>query len=238
MEINKENIPQHIAVIMDGNGRWAKARGQARTMGHKAGVETLKKIVEESDSLGIKYLTAYAFSTENWKRDNEEVSAIMKLIEIYLKSELKKMMANGVRLKTIGDLSRLPAGVQKILLDSEEKTKNNKGITLTMALNYGARDDITRAMQKIAKMAEAGELKAEDISQDLISKSLDTWFLPDPDLIIRPSGEMRLSNFLLWESAYSEFWYSDIYWPDFNSEHLREAIACYQNRDRRFGNAK
>ncbi len=238
MEINKDNLPQHVAIIMDGNGRWAKSKGQLRTMGHKAGVEALKKIVEESSNLGIKYLTAYAFSTENWKRDAGEVSAIMKLIEVYLKSEINKMMANGVRFKTIGDLSRLPQGIQKILNDSMEKTKDNQGTTLTIALNYGARDDITRAVEKIAQKIEKGELASKDITQAFISQSLDTFFLPDPDLVIRPSGELRLSNFLLWESAYSEFWYSDIYWPDFKPSHLREAIISYQDRDRRFGSAK
>ena len=238
MEINKERLPKHIAVIMDGNGRWAKSRGQARTMGHRAGVEALKTILEESATLGIEYLTAYAFSTENWKRDAKEVAAIMKLIEIYLKNEINKMMANDIRFKTIGDLSRLPKGVQKILLDSTEKTKNNQGTTLTMALNYGARDDLRRAMEKIAQRVEKGELSAMDITEDVISQSLDTSFLPDPDLVIRPSGELRLSNFLLWESAYSEFWYSDIYWPDFGPVQLREAIKSFQDRDRRFGNAK
>lgn len=238
MEINKERLPKHIAVIMDGNGRWAKSRGQARTMGHRAGVEALKTILEESATLGIEYLTAYAFSTENWKRDAKEVAAIMKLIEVYLKNEINKMMANNIRFKTIGDLSRLPKGVQKILLDSTEKTKNNQGTTLTMALNYGARDDLRRAMEKIAQRVEKGELSAMDITEDVISQSLDTSFLPDPDLVIRPSGELRLSNFLLWESAYSEFWYSDIYWPDFGPVQLREAIKSFQDRDRRFGNAK
>ena len=238
MEISKENLPRHIAVIMDGNGRWAKAKGQPRSMGHRAGVEALKKILEESANLGIDYLTAYAFSTENWKRDAEEVSAIMKLIEIYLKNEINKMMANDIRFKTIGDLSKLPKGVQKILYDSIEKTRDNKGTTLTMALNYGGRDDLTRAMKSIGQRIESGQLKADDIDQILISKSLDTSFLPDPDLVIRPSGELRLSNFLLWEAAYSEFWYSNIYWPDFKPSDLREAIASYQNRDRRFGNAK
>lgn len=238
MEINKERLPRHIAVIMDGNGRWAKSKGQIRTMGHKAGVETLKKIVEESSNLGIKYLTAYAFSTENWKREEKEVSAIMKLIEIYLKSEINKMIKNDVRFKTIGDLSKLPKGVQEIIYDSMEKTQNNKGTTLTIALNYGGRDDITRAVREIAGRVKNNELDVEDISMELISNCLDTNFLPDPDLIIRPSGELRLSNFLLWESAYSEFWYSDINWPDFTPKDLHDAIISYQNRDRRYGNAK
>ena len=238
MKTQKEKLPVHIAIIMDGNGRWAKSKGQIRTMGHKAGVETLKKIVEECSNMGIKYLTAYAFSTENWKRDEKEVSAIMKLIELYLKSEMNKMMKNDVRFKTIGDLSRLPQGVQKIIYDSMEKTKDNAGTTLTIALNYGGRDDIVRAVKDICHQVERGEITADHVDMDLIAEALDTSFLPDPDLVIRPSGEQRLSNFLLWESAYSEFWYSNINWPDFTPADLHEAITSYQNRDRRFGNAK
>lgn len=238
MEQKLEKIPVHIGVIMDGNGRWAKARGLLRTQGHKMGVETLKKIVEACSDMGVKYLTAYAFSTENWKREASEVSAIMKLIEVYLRSEIKKMMQNGVRLKTIGDLSALPGNIQKVLYESVEETKNNQGLTLTIALNYGGRDDIKRAVQGICQKVQDGELKIEDIDQELISKSLDTGFMPEPDLIIRPSGELRLSNFLLWESAYSEFWYSDINWPDFTPEDLKIAIQSYAQRDRRFGNAK
>ncbi|MDO5063017.1 MAG: isoprenyl transferase [Peptostreptococcaceae bacterium] len=238
MDENLKKIPTHIGIIMDGNGRWAKSRGLIRTQGHKMGVEALKVIVEECSDLGVKYLTAYAFSTENWKREATEVSAIMKLIEIYLKSELKKMMANGVRFRTIGELSALPENIQKVLYDSIEETKNNTGLTLTIALNYGGRDDIRRAVQKICRRVKEGELQPDEITQKLISEHLDTHFMPDPDLVIRPSGELRLSNFLLWESAYSEFWYSDINWPDFKPEDLRKAIISYQERDRRFGNAK
>lgn len=238
MDQELKNIPTHIGIIMDGNGRWAKSRGMIRTQGHKMGVETLKVIVEACSDLGIKYLTAYAFSTENWKREATEVSAIMKLIEIYLKSELKKMMANGVRFKTIGDLSAMPKNIQKILYDSMEQTKDNKGLTLTIALNYGGRDDIRRGVRKICERIKNNELQPEDITEDIIAQSLDTRFLPDPDLIIRPSGELRLSNFLLWESAYSEFWYSDINWPDFTPDDLKRAIESYGQRDRRFGNAK
>ncbi len=238
MELDLQKIPRHIGIIMDGNGRWAKSRGQLRTQGHKAGVETLKRIVENCSDLGVEYLTAYAFSTENWKREESEVSAIMKLIEVYLRSELKKMMANGVRFKTIGDLSALAPNIRKVIHDSVAETKNNTGLTLTVALNYGGRDDLRRAVTKIAQSVQAGALKPEEITEELIKSNLDTHFMPDPDLIIRPSGEQRLSNFLLWESAYSEFWYSDINWPDFSKEDLLEAIFCYQQRDRRFGNAK
>lgn len=238
MELDMEKLPQHIAVIMDGNGRWAKSRGLLRTQGHKMGVEALKKIVEECSNLGIGYLTAYAFSTENWKRDVKEVSAIMRLIEIYLKSELKQMLANQVRLKTIGDLSALPPNIQKVLYDSMDKTKDNKGLTLTIALNYGGRDDIKRCVQNLCQKVLDNDLLPQDVTENLISKTLDTGFMPDPDLVIRPSGEQRLSNFLLWESAYSEFWYSQINWPDFKPENLREAISSYQQRDRRYGNAK
>lgn len=238
MQTNKEALPRHIAIIMDGNGRWAKKRGQVRTMGHKAGVETLKKIVEECSNLGIEYLTAYAFSTENWKREAGEVSAIMTLIELYLKSEIEKMIKNGIRFETIGDLSRLPQGVQRIIESSKERTKNNRGTTLTIALNYGGRDDILRGVQKLAQQVQDGVLLPSDINEAVLHAQMDTHFLPDPDLVIRPSGELRLSNFLLWESAYSEFWFADICWPDFDAPALHRAIESYQARDRRFGNAR
>lgn len=233
-----DKLPKHIAIIMDGNGRWAKSQGLMRTQGHKKGVDVLKQIVEDCSDLGIEYLTVYAFSTENWKREVSEVDAIMKLVEIFLQNEINKIMKNNVRLKTIGDLSKLPNGVQKILHESIEKTKANTGITLTVALNYGARDDILRATKKISDKILSGELNAEEIDEKVFASHLDTAFLPDPDLVIRPSGELRLSNFLLWESAYSEFWYSNINWPDFKKENLIEAIKSYQNRDRRFGDAK
>lgn len=233
-----DKLPRHIAIIMDGNGRWAKSKGFIRTQGHKKGVDVLKQIVEDCSDLGIEYLTVYAFSTENWKREVSEVDAIMKLVEVFLQNEINKIMKNNVKLKTIGDLAKLPKGVQKILHESIEKTKNNTGITLTVALNYGARDDILRATKKISEKIKNAELQVEDIDEKVFASHLDTAFLPDPDLVIRPSGELRLSNFLLWESAYSEFWYSNINWPDFRKENLIEAIESYQNRDRRFGDAK
>lgn len=236
--MESKKIPNHIAIIMDGNGRWAKLRGLARTQGHKKGVDTLKQIVEDCSDIGIKYLTVYAFSTENWKREVSEVNAIMKLIEIFLQCEIDKIIKNNVILKTIGDLTKLPNSVQKILYSSMEKTKNNTGITLTIALNYGARDDILRATKKIFQKIETKELSIDDIDENLFSKFLDTEFLPDPDLVIRPSGELRLSNFLLWESAYSEFWYSDINWPDFKKEDLLKAIESYRKRERRYGDAR
>lgn len=236
--IDELKIPNHIAIIMDGNGRWAKSKGLIRTQGHKKGVDTLKSIVDDCSSLGVKYITVYAFSTENWKRDSFEVDAIMKLVEIYLINEIKKMMKTNVRLKAIGDLSKLPDNVRKILLDSIEKTSQNTGITFTVALNYGARDDITRAIKRISTEVKEDKLKVSDINENLVSQYLDTNYMPDPDLVIRPSGELRLSNFLLWESAYSEFWYSDINWPDFSKDDLIEAIISYNKRDRRFGNAK
>lgn len=238
IELNKEKMPKHIGVIMDGNGRWAKARGLKRTMGHKQGVENLKTIVKECKRLEIPYLTVYAFSTENWKRAEEEVSALMWLLEHYMIKELKELHKEGVRIKTIGDITKLPASTCKKLQEGVELTKNNRTLTLTLALNYGARADLVQATAMIAAKVKNGELSVEEIDEKTISQHLSTSFMPDPDMIIRPSGEYRLSNFMMWEAAYSEFWFSNINWPDFGATELQEAIADYQNRDRRFGNAK
>nr|WP_286207948.1 isoprenyl transferase [Clostridium caldaquaticum] len=231
-------MPRHIAIIMDGNGRWAKEKNLPRTAGHRAGVETIREIVKECSKLGIKYLTLYAFSTENWKRPIEEVNALMKLLVEYLRGEFEELNSNNVIINSIGDTSKLPLVCQKELKYAYDKTKNNTGLVLNLALNYGGRDDIVNAFKKLYKDLKYGKLKEEDISEDLVSSYLYTAGMPDPDIIIRPSGEQRLSNFLLWQCAYSEFWMSNIKWPDFRKEHLHQAILDYQKRNRRFGGIK
>ncbi len=237
-QLDMNNIPNHIAIIMDGNGRWAKERNLPRSMGHKAGVETVRIILREAARLGVKNLTLYTFSTENWGRPTDEISTLMKLINTYLKSELKEINENGVKLNIFGDMSRLPKESRDALNDAIELTKNNKRINLNLALNYGGRDEIVRATKLIARDIKNNKIKEEDINEKTVEKYLYTNGVPDPDLIIRPSGEQRLSNFLLWQCAYSEFWYSNINWPDFKEVDLRKAIADYQGRDRRFGKVK
>ncbi|MDY4560478.1 isoprenyl transferase [Peptostreptococcus porci] len=237
-DIDIEKIPNHIAIIMDGNGRWAKSKFMPRTYGHKVGVETIRKIVKECSRLGVKYLTLYAFSTENWKRPQEEVSALMGLLVTYLKNELDELHKNNVKILTIGDISKLPDVCVDELEKSIEKTKNNTGVTLSLALNYGSRDDIKKAVREISKDVSDGKISVEDIDDEMISKHLYTKNIIDPDLVIRTSGEQRLSNFLLWEVAYSEFYFTDIHWPDFDEENLQKAIYSYQKRDRRFGAVK
>ena len=237
-QLDMNNIPNHIAIIMDGNGRWAKERNLPRSMGHKAGVETVRIILKEAARLGVKNLTLYTFSTENWGRPTDEISTLMKLINTYLKSELKEINENGVKLNIFGDMSRLPKESRDALNDDSELTKNNKRINLNLALNYGGRDEILRATKLIARDIKNNKIKEEDINEKTVEKYLYTNGVPDPDLIIRPSGEQRLSNFLLWQCAYSEFWYSNINWPDFKEVDLRKAIADYQGRDRRFGKVK
>lgn len=236
--LDKKNIPQHIAIIMDGNGRWAKKRNMPRTFGHRAGVETIREIVKASSELGVKYLTLYAFSTENWKRPSDEVNALMNLLVEYLRNEVEELHKNNVIINAIGDISKLPQICQDELKSAYEKTKNNTGLTLNLALNYGSRDEIVKATRKIAEMVKNNEISLEDIDDKLISSCLYTANMPDPDLLIRPSGEYRISNFLLWQIAYSEFWFSHIFWPDFKREDLYKAILDYQNRDRRFGGIK
>lgn len=238
IHIDFNNVPKHIAIIMDGNGRWAKKRKLPRTMGHKAGVETIRDIVKECSNLGISYLTLYAFSTENWIRPKEEVSALMNLLVKYLKNEFKELDENNVVINHIGDISKLPEVCRQELLKAYENTKSNTGLVLNLALNYGGRDDIIRAFKKMYIDVREGKCKLEDINEQTISNYVDTKGMPDPDLIIRPSGEQRLSNFLLWQCAYSEFWYSNVNWPDFKKEHLHRAIYDYQNRDRRYGGVK
>lgn len=233
--IDPNKIPEHIAIIMDGNGRWAQKKNLPRMAGHNAGMLALKEIVKATSSLGVKHLTVYAFSTENWKRSFEEVSGIFKLIIIYIEKELRELHENNVKVKILGDYEQLPSDAVKSLERSLETTKNNTGLQFNIALNYGGRDEILRAVKKIAKEVEAGKIKPEDITEDLVTDHLYTTGIPDPDMIIRTSGEIRLSNYLLWQCAYSEFVFSDVLWPDYNREELEKAIEIYQNRKRRFG---
>jgi undecaprenyl diphosphate synthase len=237
-EIDMDRIPEHIAIIMDGNGRWAKAKNLPRAMGHKAGVETIRRVIKEADRLGVKYMTFYAFSTENWKRPKDEVSALMKLLVQYLRQEIDELDAKGVLINVLGDLSRLPKECVDEIARAKERTKNNTGIVMNFALNYGGRDEIIRATKEVAASVAKGEITVDDIDGKTIEKYLYTANMPDPDIIIRPSGEQRLSNFLLWQCAYSEFWYSNINWPDFTEKDLGRAIYDFQNRDRRFGGIK
>lgn len=238
ISLDMENIPKHIAIIMDGNGRWAKKRKLPRTMGHKAGVETIRRVLKEADKLGVKYMTLYAFSTENWKRPKEEVNALMKLLIQYLRQEINELHKNGVKINVLGDITKLPKECQEEIEKSVDKTKNNVGITMNVALNYGGRDEILRAVKSISEEVLKGNINIEDINDEVMENYLYTKGVPDPDIIIRPSGEQRLSNFLLWQCAYSEFWYSDICWPDFKEEDLHRAIYDFQRRDRRFGGVK
>ncbi|MFA6940459.1 MAG: isoprenyl transferase [Clostridiaceae bacterium] len=233
IDLDLNNIPKHIGIIMDGNGRWAKKRGLPRSMGHKAGVEAIREIVKECSRLGVKYLTIYAFSTENWKRPKDEVNTLMSLLADYLKNEFEELNKNNVIINHLGSISKLPQICQNELVDAYEKTKKNTGLTLNLALNYGGRQEIIEAVKKIA-----AEKSQDEITEDNFKEYLYTKGIPDPDLIIRSSGEMRLSNFLIWQSAYSEFWVSDINWPDFRKENLQKAIWDYQRRDRRYGGIK
>lgn len=233
--IDYTNLPRHISIILDGNGRWAKRRGLPRAIGHKEGSKTLKVISKFCDEINIKYLTVYAFSTENWKRPKEEVESIMDLLLEYLKNYKKHLSGRSIRLRVIGDISLLSDEIQREIQRVEAKTKENNGLTLTIALNYGGRDEIVHAIKKLLEDFDKGSIKADDVCEEEVSKRLYTYDIPDPDLLIRPGGEKRISNFLLWQSAYTEFWYTDVLWPDFTSEHLSEAIKDYQNRNRRYG---
>ncbi|MEW6060819.1 MAG: isoprenyl transferase [Bacteroidota bacterium] len=233
--LKRGQIPQHIAIIMDGNGRWAKRRALPRVAGHHEGVNSVRDIVEACGQLGVKYLTLYTFSTENWKRPKEEVSILMRLLLSSLRDECDNLHKNNVRLKTIGDFASLPAEVQDEFLDAIELTKNNTGLTLILALSYSGRWDLNSAMKKIAEEVKAGKLQPAMITDEIISDHLSTQGIPDPDLLIRTSGELRISNFLLWQLAYSEMYVTDILWPDFRRKQLYEAIESYQNRERRFG---
>lgn len=233
MDINIDNliIPKHIAIILDGNGRWAKKRLLPRAMGHKAGCETLEKIVEDCARLGVSYLTVYGFSTENWKRSEEEVSALMNLFRLYMKKLMEVANNNNVLVKMIGDKSRFATDIIEGIDKLVDSTKNNTGMVFTFAVNYGSRDEIKRAISNII----SDNIKAEDISEELISSYLDTAGIPDPDLLIRTSGEFRISNYLLWQIAYSEIYITDTLWPDFNKNELIKAIENYNHRERRFG---
>ena len=232
-EIDLNRIPQHVAIIMDGNGRWAKQRGHERSYGHQAGAETVHIIAEEAAKLGIKYLTLYTFSTENWNRPSEEVAALMALLFDSIEEET--FMKNNISFRIIGDIDKLPANVQKRLQTCIEHTSVNTGMCLILALSYSSRWEITEAVRQIATLVQKGELKPEQIDSKLVSQHLTTNFMPDPDLLIRTGGEIRLSNYLLWQCAYSELYFCDTYWPDFHEEELRKAICDYQKRERRFG---
>ncbi|MCZ6703004.1 MAG: isoprenyl transferase [Ignavibacteria bacterium] len=232
---NSGNIPTHIAIIMDGNGRWAEKRGLPRIVGHKKGVDTVRDIVEECAQLGVKFLTLYTFSTENWNRPKEEVSTLMRLLLNSLKARLDELGKNDIKLTTIGDINSLPAEVQKQLQTDIEKTKHNKRMTLNLALSYSGRWELIEAIKSISEQVAGNSLKVNDIDENLISNHLTTRDLPDPDLLIRTSGEFRVSNFLLWQIAYSEFVILDVLWPDFGEEHLYYSIKEFQKRERRFG---
>lgn len=228
-------VPHHVAIIMDGNGRWATAKGLPRLEGHRAGAKTALKIVEHCGKLGVKYVTLYTFSSENWGRPHDEVSGLMKILHRYLVSQKKDLIKNEVSLNAIGDTGKLPVEVQKALKQVEEETKHFKKVRLTLALSYGSRDEITRAMKKIASRVQAGELSVNDINEDLIAQSLDTGSLPDPDFWIRTSGEFRLSNFLLWQLSYAELYVTNKFWPDFSNNDLEQAFLDFGRRERRFG---
>lgn len=237
--VDRDRMPEHVAIIMDGNGRWAKKKGLPRLAGHNAGMKAMKKIVDHSDKLGIKYLTVYAFSTENWKRSIAEVTGIFKLLVTYVDSDLRELKENNVRVKVLGNYESLPSDAVKSLEKTLRETENNTGLQFNIALNYGGRDEIMKAVRAIGKKLETGEISADDISEEMISEELFTGKfhadVPDPELIIRTSGELRLSNFLLWQGAYSELVFSDVLWPDFTPEEYEKAIAEYQSRERRFG---
>lgn len=233
--LDTSNIPVHIGIIMDGNGRWAKKRGLPRSAGHRAGAKVLEQITRDAGNLGVKFLTVYAFSTENWKRPKEEVDALMKLLVEYLDDYKRLIGDEDIRVKIIGSKEGLSEELINKIDIVEKATEDNSAITLNIALNYGSRDEIVKSVRKIAKMVSDGMINYEDVDEKLISDNLYTNYMPDPDFIIRPSGEKRLSNFLLWQSAYSEFWYSNINWPDFTRDDLIRAIIDFQNRNRRFG---
>ncbi len=234
-QINPERLPRHIAIIMDGNGRWAKKQGLARMFGHRQGVETVHNITVAATKLGIEYLTLYTFSTENWNRPKEEVDALMNLLVDTIAKETPTLMNNNVRLQTIGDLNRLLEGARQKFLGCIEQTSKNTGLTMVLALSYSARWEITEAMRAAVQQAQAGQLRAEEVNEQLVSSLMATADMPDPDLLIRTSGEYRISNFLLWQLAYSELYFTDRLWPEFDEEEFYKAIVDYQKRERRFG---
>lgn len=231
--LDRNNVPQHIAIIMDGNGRWAAERGKPRSFGHQAGVDTVRRITSECTRLGVRYLTLYTFSTENWNRPAGEVAALMGLVLSSLEDEI--FMKNNVRFRVIGDIGRLPDEVRRKLAETEEHTAGNTAMTMVVALSYSARWEITRAVRNIAGRVAEKALSPDDIDEDMVSENLVTSFMPDPDLLIRTGGEVRVSNYLLWQIAYSELYFCDTYWPDFSEDDLHKAIISYQGRQRRFG---
>lgn len=228
-------IPRHLAIIMDGNGRWAEKRRLPRILGHRRGVETVQEIVKECRTLGLRYLTLYAFSSENWRRPEDEVSALMGLLSRYLQTELATMLDQGIRLNVIGETSRLPPEVRQVLQETVARTAGNREMTLTLALSYGARNELVRAARRLAEAVQAGNLSPAAIDEQIFTGALDTGELPDPDLLIRTSGEMRISNFLLWQLAYTELYFTEVLWPDFSRQELNQAIREYSRRQRRFG---
>lgn len=232
-KIDMNRVPRHIAIIMDGNGRWATERGKERSYGHQAGVESVRKITSECTRLGVKYLTLYTFSTENWNRPADEVAALMGLVLTSLEDEI--FMKNNVRFRVIGDMGRLPAEVRAKLEETMEHTKTNAAMTMVVALSYSSKWEIANAVKNIASEVAEGKIRVEDIGEDTVSAHLQTCFMPDPDLLIRTGGEVRISNYLLWQIAYSELYFCDTYWPDFDESCLHKAIASYQSRQRRFG---
>ncbi len=235
MEDNKYQIPEHVAIILDGNGRWAKKRFLPRKAGHVAGSKTVEQICEDAWDLGIRYLTVYAFSTENWKRPQDEVDALMKLLRQYLKDCIKRSTKNNMCVRVLGDISPLDEDLKASILELEEVSKDNTGLHFQVALNYGSRDEMLRAVRRMAEDVSGGRMTLEEIDEERFSGCLDTKGIPDPDLLIRTSGEERLSNFLLWQLAYTEFYFTDVLWPDFNKKELQKAIEYYNKRDRRFG---
>ena len=235
MELNKDNMPKHIAIIMDGNRRWARTQGKSASFGHKAGAKALEKIVRYANKIGLEYITVYAFSTENWKRAEEEVNALMMLLQNYLDDYSKRADSENIKIRILGDITALSQGMQKSIIKCMERTKNNTGVTFNIALNYGGRDEIIRAVKSIAKKVEDNQLKIDDIDEETISNNLYTVGQPDPDLVIRTSGEIRLSNFLPWQAVYSELLFIDKNWPDFTENDLDNAIIEYQKRTRKFG---
>ena len=234
--MNKEQkIPVHVAIIMDGNGRWAKKRALPRTAGHAQGARTVEQILEDADHMGIRYLTVYAFSTENWSRPDSDVKALMNLLRTYMKTSLQKCARNNVRIRVIGDKSKLDKDLQIAIADLERDTASNTGIGFQIAINYGARDELARSVRSIAQKIRSGELDPEAVTEEMISDTLDTAGIPDPDLLIRTGGEQRISNFLLWQTAYSELYFCDVAWPDFNRKELEKAVDAYNHRERRYG---
>jgi len=232
------NIPKHVAIILDGNGRWAKAKGMPRNYGHVQGAKTVEKICEEAYRMGIQYLTVYAFSTENWNRPEDEVSALMGLLRNYMKTCLKTAAKNNMCVRVIGEKSRLDEDIRLRIEELEQATANNTGLHFQIAINYGGRDEIRRTMQKLANKVALGELSVDEITEDVISDAMDTAGIPDPDLLIRTCNEQRISNFLLWQLAYTEFYVTPVAWPDFSKEELEKAVDAYNHRDRRYGLVK